>query len=72
MDLYPDIDFYKPWTPRSPLRETETRARSRTHQRSGRRDHSSKSSLPRLRRFPKLAKLYAALSSISTRALLIS
>jgi hypothetical protein len=25
MDLYPDIDFYKPWTPRSPLRESETK-----------------------------------------------
>jgi hypothetical protein len=25
MDLYPNLDFYKPWTPRNPLRETNTR-----------------------------------------------
>jgi hypothetical protein len=23
MELYPEIDMYKPWTPRNPLRKTE-------------------------------------------------
>jgi hypothetical protein len=25
MDLYPNLDFYKPWTPRSILREPDTK-----------------------------------------------